>query len=148
MELFLSGEIDAIGVDKPDTFIELSRDITKKLDFVCSREKNLENIDNYGTEFKLIAIITMIVTQERIDRGFKERRYISRKNKEADIRLNIEKDIFYNATPEKQRLLYIKNIIDSINVVIEKSKGDFRGEDLKRDILKALDVTQEQLDNL
>ena len=148
MRIFFSEEIDLIGIDKAKMSIDFLNPLEKKLDFICNREKNLENIDNYGTEFKLIAIITMIVTQERIDRGFKERRYISRKNKEADIRLNIEKDIFYSATPEKQRLLYIRNIIDSINVVIEKSKGDFRGEDLKRDILKALDVTQEQLDNL
>ena len=51
-------------------------------------------------------------------------------------------------TLENKKLIYIKNIIDSIDVVISKSKGDFRGEDLKRDILKALDVTQEQLDNI
>ena len=148
MRIFLSEEIDLIGIDKANISLNFLNVLEKKLDFICNREKDLENIDNYGTEFKLIAIITMIVTQERIDRGFKERRYISRKNKEADIRLNINRDKFFNATPEKQRLLYIKNIIDSINVVIEKSKGDFRGEDLKRDILKALDVTQEQLDNL
>ncbi len=143
MRIFLSEEIDLIGIDKANISLNFLNVLEKKLDFICNREKDLENIDNYGTEFKLIAIITMIVTQERIDRGFKERRYISRKNKEADIRLNINRDKFFNATPEKQRLLYIKNIIDSINVVIEKSKGDFRGEDLKRDILKALDVTQE-----
>ena len=148
MRIFLSEEIDLIGIDKANISLNFLNVLEKKLDFICNREKDLENIDNYGTEFKLIAIITMIVTQERIDRGFKERRYISRKNKEADIRLNINRDKFFNSTSEKQRLLYIKNIIESINVVIEKSKGDFRGEDLKRDILKALDVTQEQLDNL
>ena len=31
--------------------------VTNKLDFVTNRSKDLENINNYGTEFKEIAII-------------------------------------------------------------------------------------------
>lgn len=144
MRLFLSGETECLG----KVFLDLLRNVDNKLTFVTEENAGLEKLNNYGTEFEDIGIITIIVSKRLIDSGVRERKYISRKNKSADIRLFIDYEQFVNATPEKQRLLYIRNIIDSINVVIEKSKGDFRGEDLKRDILKALDVTQEQLDNL
>ena len=146
MELFLSAEAEK---NATDILLNLwENEIHKKLEFITKRDIGLEEIDNYGKEFKNIGIITIILSKQWIDYGYKERRYISRKNKEADIRLYIDYERFINETPENQRLLYIKNIIDSINVVIEKSKGDFRGEELKKDILNALNVTQEQLDRL
>lgn len=37
-------------------------------------------------------------------------------------------------------------IIKSIRVVQNKSDGDFKGDKLTRDILKALDITKEQLE--
>ena len=40
-----------------------------------------------------------------------------------------------------QYLLFYDIIIKSIQVVQERSKGDFRGEQLKRDILLALNVS-------
>lgn len=41
--------------------------------------------------------------------------------------------------------MHIKTIIDSIKIVKEKSKGDFSGDQLIEDILKALNVTMDQL---
>jgi len=55
---------------------------------------------------------------------------------------------FVKETPENQRLMFIDIIVKSIKVVQEKSKGDFRGDELIADILKTLNVTQEQLNNL
>lgn len=55
---------------------------------------------------------------------------------------------FIRETPENKRLMFIDIIVKSIKVVQEKSKGDFRGNDLISDVLNALEVTQEQLDDL
>ena len=55
---------------------------------------------------------------------------------------------FKRSNPESKRLLFIDIIIKSLKIVQERSKGDFKGEQLINDILNALDVTQEQLDNL
>lgn len=55
---------------------------------------------------------------------------------------------FIREIPENKRLMFIDIIVKSIKVVQEKSKGDFRGNDLIADILNALEITQEQLDDL
>lgn len=55
---------------------------------------------------------------------------------------------FIREIPENKRLMFIDIIVKSIKVVQEKSKGDFRGNDLISDILNALEITQEQLDDL
>lgn len=55
---------------------------------------------------------------------------------------------FIRETPENKRLMFIDIIVKSIKVVQEKSKEDFRGNDLILDILNTLEVTQEQLDDL
>lgn len=68
--------------------------------------------------------------------------------READIRLRMDYERFIRETPENKRLMFIDIIVKSIKVVQEKSKGDFRGNDLISDVLNALEVTQEQLDYL
>ena len=146
MKLYLRLEVI---LDEAGGITKIMQEIERKLDFITNDEKNLEEIENYGTEFKEIFIISSCISKEIIEQmEWKERRYISRKEKSADIRLHIDYEKFMSETLENKKLIYIKNIIDSIDVVISRSKGDFRGEDLKRDILKALDVTQEQLDNI
>ena len=44
--------------------------------------------------------------------------------------------------------MYIENIIKSIEVLKERSKGDFKGDKLIQDILEALNVTRKDLENL
>ena len=124
-------------------------EIDKKLEFVTAKDKGLEDIDNYGTEFKTLYIIPTILPNQNIEiQGWEEVKLVCSEKREADIRLFIDCDKYLRTTRKKQKLLFIKAIIDSIDVVIEKSKGDFRGEELKRDILKALKVKKGQLDNL
>lgn len=141
MRLFLSGELNDDVAD--DVFI-ISKEIDEKLKFITEENAGLEDDTTYGDEFKGIGIIPMILS-DNFGKYYNERRYISRKRKDADIRLRINYKRFKKAKFEKKRLIYIKNIMNSIDVVIEKSKGDFKGEKLKEDILKALDVTPEQL---
>ncbi len=145
MRLFLSGEVQERAYQ---FFFNIRNKIEEKLQFVCKENVGLEKDTTYGTEFEDIGIISIIVPQSIKDWGLKERKLIKRKAKEADIRLYIDYERFIKETPENQRLMYIKNILDSIDVVIERSKEDFKGEKLKQDILEALEVTMEDIQSL
>ena len=145
MRLFITIEIQT-GANNLESILN---NIIQELDFITNRNKNLEEVDNYGTEFKCIGIIPTCVSKEMLENiGWKERKLIKRKAKETDIRLFMDYERFVKETYENQKLMSIKVLMDSIDVIIEKSKGDFRGKELKRDILNALNVTQEQLDRL
>ena len=101
-----------------------------QLAFITDKEAGLEEVDNYGTEFRLISVIpTCLDDQFWEASGWKERKQIWRKKREADIRLRMDYDRFVRETPENQRLM-------------------FRGNELIADILKALNITQDQLDQL
>ena len=126
---------------------EIMREVDKELSFVT--DEKLEHIDNYGTEFQEIAIIPSCMDDNFWEiLGWKERKQIWRKKKEADIRLRMDYYKFMKESYENKRLMFIDIIIKSIQVVQEKSKGDFKGNELIKDIMKAVNVTQEQLDYL
>lgn len=123
--------------------------VTKKLDFVTNPSKDLENANNYGTEFKELAIIPSCMDDTFWQAtGWKERKQIWRKKGEADIRLRMDYDKFIASTPENKYLMFVDIIIKSIQVVQERSKGDFDGKKLITDILSELDITKEQLNNI
>ena len=146
MELFITIETQ-IDVDK--ILGDIFWDTKNQLNFVTDKEAGLEDVDNYGTEFRLISVIPTCLDDGFWEAsGWKERKQIWRKKKEADIRLRMNYDRFIKETPENQRLMFIDIIVKSIQVVIEKSKGDFRGKELIKDILKTLNVKQEELDEL
>lgn len=124
-------------------------DVKKQLSFITNKENNLQDVDNYGNEFREIAIIPTCVepsTWEGL--GWKERNYVWRKKREADVRLRMDYERFASETPENKRLLFVDVIVKSIKALQTKSKGDFRGDALIADILDALSVTPEQLSNL
>lgn len=144
MELFITLETEMIG-----HISEILNKITQELDFVTNQNADLEYVNNYGTEFRSIGIIPTCFSDETWELiGWKEQKQIWRKKKEADIRLRMDYYQFKRSNPENKRLLFIDIIIKSLKIVQERSKGDFKGEQLINDILNALDVTQEQLDNL
>ncbi len=144
MELFITMEAQH---DVSEPLRKILADIVCRLDFVTNKNAGLQDINNYGAEFRLISVIPTC-----LDNGFwnasgwKERKQIWRKKKEADIRLRMDYYKFINETSENQRLMFIGIIIKSIRTVQEKSIGDFQGEKLIEDILHALDVTNEQID--
>jgi hypothetical protein len=137
MRIFVSGELDEkISHD----FRQLFREADELL-------KPLESKD-YGTEFESIGIIPIIIDPKRglFEAGFfKERKYIKRKLKGADIRLRTDFDKFYAADYSKKRLLFLDNIIRSIRVIGEKSKSDFNSEKLITDILEAFKIDENTL---
>ena len=78
----------------------------------------------------------------------KERRLIRFKEKNADIRLKIDYQKYQMADHQGKKLLLTKNIVDSIMVIENRKKNDFQGERLIDDILKALNVSREELTEL
>lgn len=145
MLLFMTIE-SQIGAENLSNIL---RNTIAQLSFLTNQDIGLEDIDNYGTEFRIISIIPTCLDDHSWEiLGWKERKQIWRKKREADIRLRMDYYRFVKETPENQRLMFIDIIVKSIKVVQEKSKGDFRGNELIADILKALNVTQKQLDNL
>lgn len=142
MRLFLSSETEK---ESGDFLAKVYKETDDKLGFVCSKNLNLEETNNYGLEFKTIAIICIIVSNRLKEWGLKERKLIKWKDKGADIRLYIDYEKFINSSFEVQKLMYVKNIMDSIDVIISRSKGDFKGEKLKQDILDALELTYDDL---
>lgn len=146
MKLFMTIEAqNAFECGLADIFHE----INEQLSFVTAKQAGLEDIDNYGTEFRVISIIPTCVDDAFWSAlGWKERIKVWRKRKEADIRLRMDYSRYMSESHENQRLLFIKTIIRSIRVLQEQSRNDFKGELLILDILKALNVQQSQLDNL
>ena len=145
MELFLTIETQ-VGAEY---LSDILRYVKEKLIFVTDTNANLMDVNNYGTEFGSIAVIPSCVSDDFWEAlGWKERKQIWRKKREADIRLRMNYDRFVGETPENQRLLFIQVIVESIRVVISRSKGDFQGEKLISDILRALNVTLQDLDRL
>lgn len=138
MKLFLS--IEAQNAFESGLAAILS-EVNEKLWFVTDRQAKLEDINNYGTEFRVVSIIPTCVDDDFWKSlGWKERISISRIKKEADLRLRMDYREYMNETPENRRLLFIKTIVASIQVLQQRSKGDFNGELLISDLLKALDV--------
>lgn len=140
MKLFITIEAERAeetGIDN------IMTEVRKKLSFLS------EDTDAYGTEFNDISIIPVCVSEEMWQTlGWKERKLISRNKKEADIRLKMDYHRFINETDKNKYLLFTDIIIKSVCIVNDKSKGDFKGDKLINDILKALDISKEDLNNL
>jgi hypothetical protein len=140
MKFFISGETDGqLG--------ESYRIIRNEIEAAI---KTLGDND-YGSEFTYIGIVPIIIDPKRglFEQGFfKERVLIKRKTRETDIRLRTDFNKFYFANNDGKRLLLLENVIRSIKAIIAKSKGDFKGEKLIKDILKAFKVEQEAIDQL
>lgn len=146
MQLFMTIEVQD---EAADNLVKILRDTKSQLAFITDKEAGLEDIDNYGTEFRLVSIIPSCMDDGFWNAsGWKERKQIWRKKRETDIRLRMDYDRFIVETAENQRLMFIDIIVKSIQVVQERSKGDFRGKQLINDILKTLNVTEEQLKQL
>ena len=107
--------------------------------FLTDPSLDLEDKNNYGTEFRQISIIPSCMEDSYWNGlGWKERKQIWRKKQEADIRLRMDYEHFITETPDNQRLMFIDIIIKSIRVVQERAKGDFMGDKLIEDVLLAL----------
>lgn len=119
MEIFLGAEIEGPASSK---WFDLQKEFSELLGEL--------NDKNYGDSLTSIGIITILMHPEYFEgEGYKERRYYSRKNKEADIRLRINYTDFVNANKETRKGIYISHILEAITIAGNKA-GD--GFDLNR----------------
>ena len=139
MHLFLT--IEAQNANR-NGLADILREVTKELSFVTDKDIGLEDVDNYGKEFKSIAIIPSCVDDDFWRAlGWKERVQIWRKKCEADIRLRMDYDRFITEDDTNKKIMFVEIIIKSIRSIQSRSKGDFDGEKLIEDILIATKLT-------
>lgn len=136
MRLFLSFEAQhatEIGIAK------ICWEINQKLSFVTNDTCDLENVNNYGSEFRIISIIPTCVDTSYLEiLGWKERKQFWRKKKSADIRIMMNYEQFIKETYENKQKMFLETIIKSIEIVQKHSKDDFNGTGLIEDILMAM----------
>jgi hypothetical protein len=140
MEIFMSGEIDG---EISDIFRELQNEIEDRI-------KILE-LNDYGNEVESLGIIPIIVnlTPELEVAGFfKERKLFKRKAKDADIRLRINFEKFANSDRYTQKLLLIKNTIESVRVLGGKANKDFDSIRLENDILNLFEIEKAVIEKI
>lgn len=140
---FLSSEIwiSAYNVS------EIIRDICVRID-----EKALE-ISPFAEGIESVGIIVNCHPERNIINGWgKPRKYINYKKGYADIRLPIPYDDFVSASYEKQFLMVVKNIVDSIKVIEEKcnksKKAKFDSEGLIKLFLSKLELSEDDINNI
>ena len=128
MEVFLSAEIEGPVTSK---WFLLQKEFTPLL-------KTLES-KKFGETLTSIGIITILLRDKYLeDGGYKERRYYSKKNKEADIRLRINYYAFLKASDEEARKIYIDHILQSIRIAGVKAGKGFDLERLIADVQELL----------
>jgi len=97
------------------------------------------NISDYTPVLGEIGVIVNCYPNELTAKGFgKIRRYISYKNRYADIRLPIDYDKLLKADRREQYILTVKNIIESVQATetrLSAKKLAFDSEKLIRDIM-------------
>lgn len=94
----------------------------------------------YSDVINTIGIVPIIAPKDLLDEGkWKEKVYVSKAYRFADIELCINYDEFINSNSEEKKKLYIKNIIDSIKTVGKKLKKDLRAEEMINDIINYID---------
>ncbi len=93
--------------------------------------------ERYSDALDSIAIIPMCMTAD-MRRDWKERRYVSKKNRYADVRLWIDYDTFRAASAEERSALCRRNIQDAVAYIKSRSPS-LRDELLIRDIFSLLD---------
>lgn len=108
-----------------------------------SRIGNIE-VTNYTNDLDSIGIIINCFDKNFLSVGFgKTRKYISYKNRYADIRLNIPFEEFMEADKDKRIDMVKNNIYESIRIIdskLNKKKGcSFDGERMIRDIEEKLE---------
>lgn len=139
MSIFISCEAEA----SPSIII------SNNIRSIKSKIRNIY-LSSYTDSLDDMGIIINCFTEKLMKQGFgKPRKYISYKNRTADIRLPIEYDYLLSADKDTQRLIIIKNITESVNTVklrLDKKKLRFDSELLIADILCCLDINSDELE--
>ena len=128
MKIFLSAECESLG---GDLFGRMQNIVQEGM--LTLKEKE------YGTELTNISIITILLQEKYFeDGGYPERRYFSRKNHYADIRLRMDLHRFLVSSPTVRYQLYCDHIIASVETLRRKVSKEFQFEQLLLDIKDVL----------
>lgn len=128
MEIFLGAESEGPATSK---WFILQKEFTPLL-------KPLKS-NNYGDALTNIGIISILLRDQYFEGGgYKERRYYSKKNKEADIRIKMDYHKFLRANSEAARKMYIEHILESISIAGKKAGKGFDLDRLLFDVQNLL----------
>ena len=75
---------------------------------------------------------------EIFENGWKERRYFSRENKDADIRLRIDYKKFVRAKEKERKKIYMDHVLEVIRIAGTKAGKEFDTERLLSDVKNVL----------
>ena len=123
MDIFLGAETEGAAGDKWFWTQKEIAPLFKKL-----------NEKDYGENLKSIGIISIIMRYEIFENGWKERRYFSRENKDADIRLRIDYKKFVRAKEKERKKIYMDHILEAIRIAGTKAGKEFDTERLLSDV--------------
>ena len=128
MEIFLSAETEGPAASK---WFALQKEFMPLL-------KTLEQND-YGESLISIGIISILLREKYLEDGWhKERKYYSKKNRDADIRLKIDYAAFLRADEESTRNMFIEHILESISIAGKKAGKEFDVDRLLSDVRNLL----------
>lgn len=110
-------------------------------------------ISQYSQGIDNVGIAVNCHPDENLVAGWgKPRKYISYKNRYADIRLPLPYVEYINADRDMQYLMVVKNIVESIRVIGDKTRkskrAEFDSDALIQDILEKLDISPESIENI
>lgn len=107
----------------------------------------------YSSDITDVGIIVNCFPPDYMAAGWgKPRTYLSYQRGSADIRLPIPYQEFMGASKDKQYLMVMKNIVQSIQVIEERrrksKRARFDGQRMIGDILEKLELTPADLENI
>ncbi|MBO5561362.1 MAG: hypothetical protein J6A07_06880 [Firmicutes bacterium] len=142
-EFFISSEIYASA----HAVSEIIRDICEKID-----ERNF-TVSEFCEGIDDIGVIVNCFPKNMMEAGWgKPRKYISYKNRSADIRLPIPYDDFIAADSDKKYLMVVKNIVVSLEVIEQRcnksKRAAFDSKGMIKKFLDKLGVTVTELDGI
>ena len=144
MKFLISGEISDLQKEDliPEKWGRIRRKVEDKLN------QNLSEND-YGDAINYIFLAPMIL-QDDVDfyARIKERKVVRRKEKSADFRLRIDYLKFASADDSIREKMLLKNIIDAVRIIHQRTRREFNGEKLESDILFLWDLKYSDLENL
>jgi Immunity protein 44 len=126
MKFLISGEISDLQKEDliPEKSLRISRKVEDKLN------QNLSEND-YGDAINYIFLAPMIL-QDNVDfyTRIKERKVVRRKEKSTDFRLRIDYLKFASADDSIREKMLLKNIIDAVRIIHQRTRRQFNGEKL------------------
>lgn len=89
---------------------------------------------NYSSDLDVLFIVFICMSKEmQAIGGYKDRKYVSRKNRYADIRLNMDYEDFIQSD-SKQRLIMMWDLIQTAINIVSSRVSNFKTNELIEDL--------------